>query len=211
MTERDRKAVGSPFQGTRQRVLRVTRSPSAPVAGKGTRMAVLLLVGTLFPGCEFKRDKRPDCGIDPSFYDLSRDPLNCGTCDHVCSFENAVEACDDGICYLAACHPGFVDFDGDASNGCEEPCVRSNGGVEACDGLDNDCNGVADEDFDLSSDPDNCGACDHVCSFDNGIGICSGGQCHLVDCVDGFGDLDGVPANDTRTDDARTVMNRGGR
>lgn len=45
---------------------------------------------------------------------------------------------------------------------------------ETCDGVDNDCDGSTDEDFDLTSDPANCGACGHVCEASY---LCVGGGC----------------------------------
>jgi hypothetical protein len=35
---------------------------------------------------------------------------------------------------------------------------------EACNGLDDDCDGMVDEDFDLATDPAHCGACGSACS-----------------------------------------------
>jgi hypothetical protein len=46
---------------------------------------------------------------------------------------------------IAGCPPGLFDMNGDPSDGCEYGCTVTNGGVEACDGLDNDCNGTTDD------------------------------------------------------------------
>ena len=37
------------------------------------------------------------------------------------------------------CPDGWWEIDGDPANGCEYQCILTNGGVEACDGIDNDC------------------------------------------------------------------------
>jgi hypothetical protein len=75
--------------------------------------------------------------------DVSIDPDNCGGCGNACAFANAYAGCSSGTCYLAACKPGFVNLDGSWANGCE--CVETNGGVEICDGVDNNCDGIVDQ------------------------------------------------------------------
>lgn len=47
-------------------------------------------------------------------------------------------------CAIVDCSPGQFDADGVISNGCEFSCTVSNGGVETCDSLDNDCDGAID-------------------------------------------------------------------
>ena len=43
---------------------------------------------------------------------------------------------------------------------------------ESCNGFDDDCDGTADNGFDLRTDPDNCGRCGRAC-----VGPCVGGYC----------------------------------
>jgi hypothetical protein len=45
--------------------------------------------------------------------------------------------------------------------------VFSNGGVEICDEIDNDCDGVVDDGFDTQSSLEHCGACNQPCAFRN--------------------------------------------
>lgn len=52
--------------------------------------------------------------------------------------------------------------------------------LEVCDNIDNNGNGVIDEDFDLRTDSDNCGVCGHRC----------GERRH---CREGFCDWDHEP------------------
>ncbi|MDP3273745.1 MAG: MopE-related protein [Deltaproteobacteria bacterium] len=141
-------------------------------------------------------DGRIDEGID-----LQTSVAHCGRCDNACSFANGTAQCTAGMCALGACAPGFVDVDGRPENGCEYACLAS--GPEVCDGRDNNCNGMVDEGFDLTTDAANCGRCGNRCTFANGIGRCSRatvmgmatGVCSLNGCAAGFVDADMRPEN----------------
>ncbi|HEX7597191.1 MAG TPA: MopE-related protein, partial [Polyangia bacterium] len=67
--------------------------------------------------------------------------------------------------------------------------------LEICDGKDNNCNGAVDEDFDLQTDPRNCGACGQACNFAQAIAICSAGQCQIGACKEGWVDADHKAGN----------------
>ena len=119
--------------------------------------------------------------------DTDTDPRNCGTCGHVCSIPGAFPDCVDGVCVMADCADGFVDEDGEASNGCE--CELSGGGRELCDNEDNDCDGLIDEDFDLENDVENCGACNNPCpDLPHSSVDCVSGRCEYT-CDNGFVNL----------------------
>jgi len=63
---------------------------------------------------------------------------------------------------------------------------------EVCDGVDNDCDGLADEGFDLSADPQNCGQCATSCLRANAVTSCEGGACVVEGCEEGAYDANGV-------------------
>ncbi len=137
-----------------------------------------------------------DCdGLTDESFILSRDPHNCGTCGHRCVYQNAAGRCVDGRCQMGPCYPGYVDQDGDPSNGCELRCVPSNGGLEICDGEDNDCNGRVDDGFDLDSDPSNCGDCGHHCVMRHAVPGCEQGECVIRECEPGWYDENQDPAD----------------
>jgi Putative metal-binding motif len=62
--------------------------------------------------------------------------------------------------------------------------------VEVCDGKDNDCNGVVDDLWDTSNDPNNCGKCGNVCAYKNATALCVADNCQMGKCDPFFYDVD---------------------
>jgi hypothetical protein len=145
-------------------------------------------------------DNDCDGRLDEDF-DLQNDAERCGACGNVCGFENATAECIQGGCVLAECERFYYDVNLDPDDGCEYLCLPTNGGVEACDNIDNDCDGVVDNGFDLDFDAQNCGRCGNVCPEpDNGRAACFDGECGVSLCEDGYEDCnrdadDGCEAN----------------
>jgi hypothetical protein len=119
---------------------------------------------------------------------------SCDGFDNDCdgSVDEGCETCTDGD------NDGFyAQSDCGGPSDCDDSSATTRPGAsEVCDFLDNDCNGMTDEGFDLQSDPSNCGACGNVCAA-RGPGLpaaCSAGAClppepETCDSVDN--DLDG--------------------
>jgi len=137
-----------------------------------------------------------DCdGVPDNGFDLTTDAYNCGGCGIICEFDYAFADCVNSQCVLGDCLPGHWNNNNDPADGCEYSCHQTNDGSEVCDGVDNDCDGAVDEDFDLQTDPLNCGQCHRTCSFFQGVGACVAGDCTLSDCHGGYVDKDGNPNN----------------
>jgi len=137
-------------------------------------------------------DNNCDGNIDETF-DVQTDPAHCGNCTTTCSYANATPLCIASTCQMGACNAGFGNADGLTGNGCE--CTITNGGVEACDGVDNNCDGNVDETFDTQNDPAHCGNCTTTCSYANATALCVSGGCQMGVCDAGFADVDGLPGN----------------
>ncbi len=103
-----------------------------------------------------------DC--DGECVDIASDPMNCGWCGHVCPalYEHMVALCVDSYCEYE-CAPGWTDHDG--VSGCEAACMDS----ETCNYIDDDCDEVVDEGFDLDTDEANAAACGHGGAADNSV------------------------------------------
>jgi hypothetical protein len=166
------------------------------------------------PHMEICDGRDNDCdGVIDNGFNLQTDVANCGSCGHACVVMNAVPDCDGGMCGIAHCLPGWLDRDGIEANGCEFPCTPTNGGVEICDGIDNDCNGIVDDGFNLTSDPLNCGMCNHVCVVGNGTVAtyqCVAGICGILTCVPGRANCNQVYSDGCEINTAADLANCGG-
>ncbi|MEZ4463620.1 MAG: thrombospondin type 3 repeat-containing protein [bacterium] len=97
---------------------------------------------------------------------------------------------------------------------------------EVCNGEDDDCDGFVDEDFVITNNRgepvdaqgnvvhgtsvgliyntvDSCGTCGSACAPPNALGNCDTGVCHLVECRQGFLNVDGREDNGCETSDCR--------
>jgi hypothetical protein len=115
-------------------------------------------------------DGNIDEGVARTFHrDADRDGFGCTCADAVtaCSappgYVEDESDCDDT---LAAYHPG--------ANGTCGLCPAPYRRLETCDGLDDDCSGIVDDD-----------AAADACAIANGTGTCSGGACTFVSCNPG--------------------------
>lgn len=85
----------------------------------------------------------------------------------------------------------FAGFTIDGSDCNDNKVYIYPGAPELCNNLDDDCDGVTDNGFDLTTDAANCGFCGRGCDFQNAVAICAIGDCMLSDCLAGFVNLNG--------------------
>jgi len=103
-------------------------------------------------------------------FDKLNDPRYCGDCTP-CVRPNTFTDCNNGSCDFVACHPGYLDFDGDGT--CEYLCTVT--GPEICDGVDNDCNTVIDDG--LGVPPPICSTLGACAGTD---AVCAAGPCDPI-------------------------------
>jgi hypothetical protein len=133
-----------------------------------------------------------DCdGMMDEDFDTTSDPRHCGACNMRCQQPNTAGTCANSTCSFT-CLPGWVDRDNNPNNGCDYFCTPTNGGVEICDLVDNDCDSNMDEGLDLETDVMNCGTCGNECRALHATPTCANSTCGFGTCDDGFADI--VPA-----------------
>jgi formylglycine-generating enzyme required for sulfatase activity len=89
-------------------------------------------------------DNNCDGQKDEEFH-LQTDPMNCGGCNNICpTHPNSIPLCNQEQCTFE-CIPKFWNLNNIDSDGCEHSCTPTNGGIEICDEIDNNCNGDIDE------------------------------------------------------------------
>jgi len=97
-------------------------------------------------GQELCNDLDDDCdGLFDEGFDFATNPQHCGSCNQPCRVENTEATCVSGACVPGACFDGFADLDSTA--GCEYRCPVFPAQAENCNGTDDDCDGVTDEDL----------------------------------------------------------------
>jgi len=101
-------------------------------------------------------------------------------------FELGGSSADGGIGFL----DGGQGGDGGAGGADAMVVCTPTGPDDQCDEIDNDCNGVVDDNFDKQNDPDNCGSCGNRCIEPGSVLNCVSGNCEFIQCQPGFKDLD---------------------
>ncbi|MBN2695100.1 hypothetical protein JXR93_10580 [bacterium] len=88
----------------------------------------------------------------------------------LCEFNNGSGVCEEASCVLRACNDGFYNNNSSSEDGCEYQCEPTNGGLEICDGLDNNCNGNIDEGVCRKDEKDD-GGCSYSSSSNSNSAI----------------------------------------
>ncbi|HUJ59879.1 MAG TPA: MopE-related protein [Kofleriaceae bacterium] len=111
---------------------------------------------------------------------------------------------DDNLGSLGMCGTSSIGACKLGANQCiggTTVCVGAvNPTFELCNGIDDDCDGAIDEDFNLDADPQNCGACNHICGAGltnggNAVWGCSAGSCVIASCDSGYHDNNNDPSD----------------
>jgi MYXO-CTERM domain-containing protein len=117
-----------------------------------------------------------DCNADPTDgceANVMTDASHCGQCGFACTDNHADSQCINGMCFMGDCHAGFANCNHNNADGCE---------------------------VNTAEDADNCGACDVVCSIAHATAACSGSECVVAACSQGWGDCDAEGFNGCEVD-----------
>ena len=207
---------------TRRGVLRLLAAGAAggfgAIAGSGAKAA---------PGGKGKPTKPPCCptGYDalctvggrPTCIDTQTDAFNCGACGTSCPSG----VCINGVCSTTVCTPGSTGASCTVGIGaCQRTgtliCNADGSGYacdavpgtpqpETCNGVDDDCDGLIDEDFNFAVDVNHCGGCNQVCQLPNATPACVNSTCQVATCHIGYADCDGRVDNGCETNTTSDV------
>jgi hypothetical protein len=158
-------------------------------------------------------------GCPTNQWDIDNNPVN--GCEYSCVRTGPMERCnnadddcngtiDEGFNLATACDGvgqcGAGVIECAAGDQTRSTCSTNPGqtasqvALETCNTFDDDCDGTADDGFDLNTDEQHCGTCTTVCSATNGSVECVAGSCRIAACTQGFDDCnnsyaDGCEAN----------------
>ena len=142
-----------------------------------------------------ERDDNCRDGIDEGF-DFRTSSEHCGECNAPCepAYEQTAE-CIRGEC-IRTCTEHYFDWVLEEP-GCETYCLENaeTGGIEVCNFIDDDCDGIEDNGFDTENDPEYCGDCT-PCVLDNTETLeCVRGECRPVTCDHDWDDCNDEPGD----------------
>ncbi|MBO6934786.1 MAG: SUMF1/EgtB/PvdO family nonheme iron enzyme [Deltaproteobacteria bacterium] len=150
------------------------------------------------------------CGDSTGACEVGRQTCVSGSLTCVGATGPATEVCDgidndcDGV--VDDGNPGGGGSCGSGTGECAPGTLQCTGGslscvgltgpqVETCNTLDDDCDGMTDENFSLDTSISNCGGCGITCSVANGTPVCNSGTCQIGGCDVGFIDYDSSYGN----------------
>jgi hypothetical protein len=130
---------------------------------------------------------RPDARVVPPDAAVSSTDAAATTPDAAVATPDAAVSTPDAAVSTPDAAPPDPDVGPDAAPPCPDPVA------EVCNDADDDCDGEIDEDFDLQSDPANCGRCGAACMLPDAVNLCVAGTCTFARCLPGHFDRDNDP------------------